>query len=112
MNIFSVKTKRLGSVGVDLLCGLNPARPHDVLPGEGEIDIVDAEIGEEFRIRVVLMAVPRAMPEDTYLRKPLAAHDEIALISVARHGEGEFVMKGDVKTHRAAWRERFWKRHF
>ena len=58
---------------------------------------------------MVLMAVPRAVPKDANLGKPLGAHDEVALVSVSGNGERKFVVKGEMEANRLARRERFGK---
>src|SRR4029077_6414652 len=46
--------------------------------------IEGAEISEEFRAGMKLMAIPRAFPPHADLREPLANHEEIAEVASAR----------------------------
>ena len=55
---------------------------------------------------MVLVAVPGTVPKDAHLREPLAAHQEVALVAVARDRFGELVVEGDVEGNRVAGRER------
>ncbi len=58
------------------------------------------------------MAIPRAVPQDAYLGKPLAAHDEVPLVAVASNGKRELVVKRDMEADRVAGSERFGKGDF
>ena len=77
--------ERLRPVGV-LLLRLAAARgPDDVLFGDGDLDPVGAEIGEELGIGVILVAIPRAVLEDADLGEPLPDHVELP--EIPRTGE-------------------------
>ena len=52
------------------------------------------------------MAVPRSVPEDADFGKPLASHDEVALVTVACDREWELVVEGEVKGDGFVGRER------
>ena len=107
MNIFAAKAERLGVIGVVLLARLDAAGADDITLGKPEVDVVSAEVGKELGVIVILMTVPRAVPKDADLGKPLGPHDEISLISGSGSGEWELVVKGDVEANHLLRRQRF-----
>ena len=61
-------------------------------------DVVDAEVGEELRARMELMAVPAVVLQDAELREPLHDEEEVAdgagARERARHVRGPFDLDG------------------
>ena len=110
--IFAAEAQRPGAIGVGLFGSLDAAGAHNITLGKGEVDVVGAEVGKEFCIGVVLMAVPRAVPKNAHLGEPLGAHDEVALVSISGNGEGELVVKRELKAHHLMRPQRFGKGDF
>src|SRR6202034_2654003 len=99
VNIFAAKAEGGGAIGVGLLACLDAAGAHDVTLGKREVNVVGTKIGKEFCVGVVLMAIPRAMPQHAHLGEPLRSHDEIPLVSVSGNRQRKFVVKGDVEAN-------------
>ena len=108
-DVFAVEVECLCVVGVDRLAGRNAARSDGVTAREGEGDIECCEVREELCSGVVLVAVPGSVPEDAGLGIPLAAHNEVAFVTVASDGEGELVVEGEVEGDRVVGCERMWE---
>jgi len=96
MDILGVEAVGDGGVGIIRGCMAEAGGADDIVPGHGDVHIVDPEIGIEFRIGVKLVAVPGAVFVDADLGEPLAGHDELFLDAGAGHrrfgqfgGEGE-----------------------
>jgi len=102
VNVIAVIGHRLRSVGVRHIADLNAACANDFILRDCQLHVIDAEIGEELRRVVVLVAIPGAVPPYADLRKPLAAEHEIALPSGARLGFGEFRLEGDLELNESA----------
>ena len=83
-----------GAVGVLVSFDLDAGRAERPTAGNGQRDVVDAEVGEELRARVELMAVPAAILQDAELREPLDDEEEVAdgagARERARHVGGPF----------------------
>ncbi len=109
-DVFAVEAEGLGAVGVDEFAGGDAAGSDDVAAGKSEGDVEGGEVGEELGGGVVLVAVPRAVPEDAGLGIPLAAHDEVALVAVAGDGDGELIVEGEVEGDGVVGRERMGER--
>ena len=62
-----------------------PVAPTTKPGGQGQRDVVDAEVGEELGRGVELVRVPRALPEDADLGEPL--RDEVVVVDPARAAE-------------------------
>ncbi len=96
-NVFAVEGEGLGSVGIDQFTDGDAAGSDDVAAGKSEADVEGGEVGEELSGRVILVTVPGAVPEDSWLGIPLATHDEVAFVAVACDGERELVVEGEVE---------------
>ncbi len=83
------------------------ARANHFILRHGEFHVVDAEVGEELRRVVILVAIPRAVPPNSHFRKPLAAEQEIAFPSRTSLGLGKFCLKGNLELNECARRDRF-----
>ena len=81
----------LGAVGIVGAADFHSARTDDFVLRNGELYIVDAEVGEEFGGVVILVAVPGSMPADADFRKPLSAEEKIALPPERACVSGNFV---------------------
>src|SRR4051794_15808000 len=99
MDIFTAEAQGPGAIGVRLFGGLNAACAHDIALGKGEVDVVGAEVGKEFRIGVVLMAIPLSVPKNADLGEPLGAHDEVAFVSTSGNGERKLVVKRELEAN-------------
>ncbi len=105
MNIFGVEGERLRAVGIIRGSDEIAACAHDFILRKRDLHVERAEIGEEFRGVVKLMAIPRAFPPDANFRKPLADHVEITQVSSSRDDFGQLVVEGDLEFHFRACRD-------
>ena len=108
-DVFAVEAEGFGAVRVGEFADRDAAGPDDVAARKGEGDVEGGEVGEEFGGGVVLVAVPCAMPEDSGLGIPLAAHDEVALVTVARDGKRELVVEGEMEGDGVVGGEWMWE---
>ena len=75
-----------GSVAVASAAHEDSGRAQQVLLRHGHLHIVNSEIREEFRVRVILVAVPFPVNINADFRKPLAEKEKFLQRPVARHG--------------------------
>ena len=73
VDVVAVIGNGLRVVGVILLADLDSAGTDNLVLWDGQLHIVDAKVGEELGCGVVLVAVPRSVPPDPDLGKPLSA---------------------------------------
>src|SRR5580658_6658910 len=81
VNVVAVIGVGAGVVWIILLVDLHSAGADDLVLRHRELYVVDAEVGEEFRHGVILMAVPGSVPPYAHFREPLAAQHEVTLPS-------------------------------
>ena len=85
VDVVAVIGHGLGVVRI-IFVGHHSAGANHFVLRNGQLHVVDAEVGEEFGCVVILVAIPCAVPPDADFRKPLAAKNEIALPARARLG--------------------------
>ena len=86
--------------------------PHDPSAGDRQAHVVDAEVREELRRGVELMAVPARVLKDANLGKPLSEEVVIANCSRAREGARDSRGPGDLHVDGFPRRHRRRERHF
>ena len=71
----------------------------DFILRQGELHIEGAEVREEFRVFMKLVAIPDTFPPDTDFRKPLTDHKKVANVAGASDNFGHLIFKGDFELH-------------
>src|ERR1700693_2276701 len=79
MNVVSVVSDGLSPVGIVHIADFDAAGSDHFELRHGELDVVNAEVREKFRVCMKLMAIPGAMPPNADLGKPLAAEHKVAI---------------------------------
>ena len=82
VDVFSVEGDGFGSISVVAVAGLYAGCTDDVVLGRRDPDVIGAEVGEEFRHGMKLMAVPCAVPPHPDLGKPLSGQQEACVCSL------------------------------
>src|SRR5579863_5981624 len=93
VHILGVEGQRLRAVGMIRGSDEIAACAHDFILRKRHVHVKRPEIREEFRGVVKLMTIPRTLPPDANLRKPLADHVKIAQISSSRDDFGHLSLK-------------------
>ena len=105
VNVIAVIGEGLGVVGVVFLVDQDSARTDNFILRDRKLHVVDAEVGEEFGRGVILMAVPRSIPPDADLGKPLSAEYEITLPARSGLRFGKLGLKCNLELYKCARRD-------
>src|SRR5262249_39716214 len=81
VDVVAVIGNGLRSIRVINVADFDPAGTDDFVLWHCEFHVVDAEVGEELRSRVVLVAIPSAVPKHSDFREPLPTQQEVTLPS-------------------------------
>ncbi len=103
VDIFRLKDKCFGAVGVGGFRRLH-ARGADVeIGGQSHLHVVGAEVGEELRGCVKLVAVPGILPPHADLGEPLSGKHKIPFVPGALHDFGKLIVERDLKRDALVW---------
>ena len=111
VNVFGVEREGLGAVRIIDAGNLIAARADDFILRQRDFHVEGAEVGEEFRGGVKLVAVPGVFPPHADFREPLADHIEIVGVAGAFDDFGKLVVESHAKRDGSAGSDRLRQGH-
>ena len=106
VNIFGMKSYRLGAVSIIVVADLHSSRADDIILRQRNLHVIGAEVGEELGHGMELVAIPLPVPPQADLGKPLSGEQESALITGARDHLGKGCFELDLELHAFARSDR------
>src|SRR5256885_10353954 len=97
VDVIAVIRNRFRVIGVIHAADFDSAAANHLVFWNGQLYVVDAKIGEEFRGVVILMTIPRSMPPHPYFGEPLATQKKVTLPSGTRLGFWKLCDEGDLE---------------
>src|SRR5215472_11320524 len=97
VNVIAVVCDSLGAVGVIDTTDLHTTCANHLILRHSQLDVINAEIGEELGGGMILVAIPRALPPHPHFREPLPAQHEITFPSRSGLRLGKLSLECDLE---------------